>query len=304
MTDCAGRDGTIGVVRGVTGAPRMRTVNASIRLFRGRPLETATVLRATRDALSIAGVLLLIMTMRIGGYGFDFYAYWAVDPADPYALTGGLGTFHYIPPMIWLAAPLKLIPWPLAFWMWFGLLLLVLVWLARDWALAWLAFPPVVAELYHGNIHLLIAAALVLSLRFPVAYLFVSLTKVTTGLLGLWYVTRREWRNLAVAVGGTVIVAVVSFVLAPNQWVAWFGQISSEVNTAPNMIPIPLVVRLAVAALLIVYAARTGRTWILAPAVALSLPLLWFHGLAILVAITPLLRASRAQRAAIASDTV
>jgi hypothetical protein len=93
-------------------------------------------------------------------------------------------------------------------------------------------------------------------------------------------------------------------VIAPHQWVAWFAQISSEVNTAPNMIPIPLVVRLAVAALLIAYAARTGRAWILAPAVALSLPLLWFHGLAILVAITPLLRASRSEHSAIASDAV
>jgi hypothetical protein len=268
----------------------------TIRLFGRPPLESATVLRATRDALSIAGLLLLIMTMRIGGYGFDFYAYWAVDPADPYTLTGGLGTFHYIPPMIWLAAPLKLVSWPLAYWIWFGILLLVLVWLARDWALAWLAFPPVVAELYHGNIHLLIAAAVVLSLRHPAAYLFLALSKLSTGVTALWYLTRREWRNLAIAVGGTGIVVVVAFLIAPDQWHAWMAQVSAEVNTAPNLIQIPLALRLPVAAFLVVYAARTERPWIVAPAVALSLPLLWIHGLALLVAITPLLRASRGQQ--------
>ncbi len=68
---------------------------------------------------------------------------------------------------------------------------------------------------------------------------------------------------------------------------------TSEANHAPNLIAIPLAVRLPIAAVLVVYAARSDRPWILAPAVALSLPLLWVHGLAVLVAITPLLRASR-----------
>jgi hypothetical protein len=263
------------------------------RLLRGRPLEAATVLRATRDALSIVGVLLLVLTMRTSGPGYDFFAYWSVDPADPYAVKEGFGAFHYAPPLVWLVGPLKLVPWPLAYWIWFGVLLLVLVWLARDWALAWLAFPPVVSELYHGNIHLLIAAALVLSLRRPIAYLFIALSKVSPGITALWYLVRREWRSLAIAVGGAVAVVAVAFVIAPAPWIAWLGHISSESNSAPNLIPIPLAVRLPAAALLVVYAARTDRPWVLAPAVALSLPLLWIHGLAVLVAVTPLIRASR-----------
>jgi len=252
------------------------------------------VLRATRDALSVAGVLLLVLTMRGGGPGYDFFAYWSVDPADPYAVKEGFGAFHYAPPLVWLVGPLKLVPWPLAYWIWFGVLFAVLVWLARDWALAWLAFPPVVSELYHGNIHLLIAAALVLSLRHPIAYLFLALSKVSPGVTALWYAVRREWRNLAIALGGAGLVVAVAFVIAPGPWIAWLTHISSESNQAFNLLPIPLAVRLPLAALLVVYAARTDRAWILAPAVALSLPLLWVHGLAVLVAITPLLR----QRAA------
>ncbi len=296
-------------MRRVTGEPydaaRARSVHApsatpsplvsipTPRLFSGRPLETATVLRATRDALSIVGVLLLVLTMRISGPGYDFFAYWSVDPADPYAVKEGFGAFHYAPPLVWLVGPLKLVPWPLAYWMWFGVLVAVLVWLARDWALAWLAFPPVVSELYHGNIHLLIAAALVLSLRRPVAYWFLALAKVTPGVTALWYVVRREWRNLAIAVGGAGLVVAIAFVIAPDPWISWLGHISSDSNEAPNLLPIPVAVRLPIAALLVVYAARTERRWILAPAVVLSLPLLWFHGLAVLVAITPLVRAAR-----------
>ncbi len=248
------------------------------------------VRRALRDALSVAGLLLLVIAMRNGGPGYDFYAYWSVDPADPYAVKEGFGAFHYAPPLVWLVGPLKLIPWPLAYWIWFGVLFLVLVWLARDWALAWLAFPPVASELYHGNIHLLLAAALVLSLRRPIAYAFLALSKVSPGVTAIWYLVRREWRNLAIAVGGAAAVAAVSFVISPQPWLDWFTHISSESNSAPNLIPIPLLARLPFSVLLVVIAARTDRSWLLAPAVVLALPLLWVHGLAVLVAITPLRR--------------
>jgi hypothetical protein len=259
---------------------------------RYRPL----VVRALRDVLSIAGVVLLVMTMRVEGPGYDFYAYWSVDPADPYAVKEGFGAFHYAPPLVWLVGPLKFLPWPAAYWVWFGLLLAVLVWLARDWALAWLAFPPVASELFHGNVHLLIAAALILSLRQPVAYLFLVLSKVSPGCMALWWVVRREWRSLAIAVGVSFAVATVAVLLQPTAWAAWITHISSESNSAPNLIMIPLAVRLPIAAIVVVIAARLDRPWLLAPAVVLALPLLWYHGLAVLVAATPLLRHERAAR--------
>jgi uncharacterized protein YjeT (DUF2065 family) len=252
------------------------------------------VKRAVRDGLSIAGILVLIITMRSGGPGFDFFAYWFVDPADPYAIRNGLGetfgVFHYTPPLAWLAGPLKLVSWPLAYWIWFAILLAVLFWLARDWALAWLAFPPVASELYHGNIHLLIAAALVLSLRQPVAYLFLALSKVSPGVMALWWAARGEWRNFTLALGSAVVVVGIAFVLAPDAWSAWLTQVANVPTRAQNLVPVPLAIRLPVAAILVLVAARLDRPWILAPAVTLALPLLWAHGFAVLVAITPLLR--------------
>ena len=256
----------------------------------GRPV----VVRAVRDGLSIAGVLLLVVTFVVGGSpGFDFYAYWSVDPADPYAVKEGFGAFHYAPPLVWLAGPLKLLPWPMAYWLWFVVLFVVLVWLARDWALAWLAFPPVASELYHGNIHLLIAAALVLSLRWPVAYALLVLSKVAPGVTAIWWLVRREWRSLAIALGSAAVVVAVSFAISPGSWLSWVEHVSSETNEAFNLIPIPLLLRLPVAAMIAAYAAWSDRAWLLPVAAVLALPLLWVHGLAILVAVTPLYRARR-----------
>jgi len=252
--------------------------------------------RAIRDGLSIGGVLFLILTMLSGGAGYDFFAYWSVNPADPYTIKEGFGAFHYAPPLVWLVGPLKLVPWPAAYWLWFGLLFLVLVWLARDWALAWLAFPPVVLELYHGNIHLLIGAALVLMLRRPPAFLFLALSKVSPGIVALWWLVRREWRSLAIALGASAAVIALSFALAPALWWEYLTHISSEANHAPNLIPIPLALRLPFAAAIAVLAARLDRPWVLAPAIVLALPLLWIHGFAALVAITPLVRMERAAR--------
>lgn len=263
-------------------------IRGFISISSGRP----AVVRAIRDGLSIAGVLLLIVTFTAGGSpGYDFYAYWSVNPADPYAVKEGFGAFHYAPPLVWLVGPLKLMPWPFAYWVWFGVLFAVLVWLARDWSLAWLAFPPVSAELYHGNIHLLIGAALVLSMRWPVAYAFLVLTKVAPGVTALWWAVRREWRNLVIGGASAAAVVAVSFAINPGSWFAWIDHISSESNAAFNLIPIPLIVRLPFAAAVAIAAGLSNRSWLLPFAAVLALPLLWVHGLAVLVAVTPLYRA-------------
>ena len=68
-------------------------------------------------------------------------------------------------------------------------------------------------ELAGGNIHLLLAAAIVLGFRWPWTWSLVLLTKITPGIGLLWFVVRREWRNLTIALGGTAAIVAVSFVL-------------------------------------------------------------------------------------------
>ena len=92
-----------------------------------------------------------------------------------------------------------------------------LVWLGgRSVRVLWLlALPPVAFELYHGNVHLWIASAIVLGFRYPWTWAFVLLTKVTPGLGLVWFAARREWRSLAIALGVTAAIVAVSLVARP-----------------------------------------------------------------------------------------
>jgi hypothetical protein len=58
----------------------------------------------------------------------------------------------------------------------------------------------------------------------------------------------------------------------------------------PGSIPIPLAVRLPLAAAVIVYAARQGRTWLLPAGILLAMPVIWWGSLIILAAAVALRR--------------
>lgn len=270
----------------------MVTASTSLTLTARRLVDIAARNAAPlRLGLSVGGVILAVGLFVVAGSpGFDLYAYWNVDPADPYGSPQGFGAFHYSPAMAVAFLPLKLLPWPLAYWVWLGLMLGVLAWLGRRWTLAFLLFPPVVLELYEGNIHLLIAAALVLGLRRPAAWAFLLLTKITPGAAVLWSAVRREWPALAVTIGVTAVIVVVSFIATPDAWRSWAAHLSvAEAVATPNQLPIPLLVRLPLAALVIAWGALTDRPWTLAVGTTLALPVVWFHGLAVLAAIPALL---------------
>ena len=145
--------------------------------------------RAVRDGAVIAGLLFaaylfVIVAPVAGTMGFDAFAYWSVDASDPYQTgVGGLGAFNYTPPIAWLFGPFGALEWLTFLWLWLALLVGNVIWLGgRGVRVFWLlAFPPVALELYHGNIHLWIAAAIALGFRYPWTWGFVLLTKVTPG---------------------------------------------------------------------------------------------------------------------------
>src|SRR6185503_8499291 len=90
--------------------------------------------------------------------------------------------------------------------------------LGGRWAPFVLLFPATLAELYLGNVNLLIALAIVVGFRWPGAWAVVILTKITPGIALLWFAFRREWRSLAIALGATAGVTAVSFGLNPSWW--------------------------------------------------------------------------------------
>ncbi len=153
------------------------------------PAPRPALQRALRDGLVVAGLLFLAYLFAIiapvaGTVGFDAFAYWSVDASDPYqAGVGGLGAFNYTPPIAGCSIPVGALPWLTFLWLWLAALFGTVIWLGR-WSprVFWiLALPPVALELYHGNVHLLIAAAIVLGFRHPWTWAFVLLTKVTPG---------------------------------------------------------------------------------------------------------------------------
>ncbi len=193
------------------------------------------VRRALRDGAVIAGLLFfaylfVIVAPVAGTFGYDAFAYWSVNAADPYAVpVGGLGAFNYSPPIARLFGPFGSLEWLTFLWLWLALLIGNVVWLGRRGVrVVWLlAFPPVALELYHGNIHLWIAAAIALGFRYPWTWGFVLLTKVTPGIGLLWFAVRREWRALAIALGVTGAIVLVSVVLDAGLWREWIAFVTS-----------------------------------------------------------------------------
>jgi Glycosyltransferase family 87 len=258
-----------------------------------------TPARALRDGAVIAGLLFLaylfvIVAPVAGTFGYDAFAYWAVDPNAPYTVgVGGLGAFNYSPPIARLFGPFGLVSWDSFLWVWSALLIGNLIWLGgRGVRVFWLlALPPVALELYHGNVHLWIAAAIVLGFRYPWTWAFVLLTKVTPGIALVWFAVRREWRPFAIACGFTGVIVTISFLLEPQVWREWINFLASTPeggSVNQFQIPVPLWIRLPAALVIVVWGARTDRRWTVPLAATVALPVLWVSGFAICAACLPL----------------
>jgi hypothetical protein len=247
-------------------------------------------------------LLLLLSLLRLGQFGYDVYAYWSVDLEHLYAQTpqalAGFGAFHYAPAVAQLLAVFHVLPWWIFLWAWTALLIATLVWLGDRWTLLLLAFPPLILELYAGNINLLLAAAIALGFRYPAAWAFVLLTKVTPGVGVLWFAVRREWRQLAIALGATAAITLVSFALAPGLWGQWLGALTDLNGMADGGLPIPLLLRMPVAAAVVWWGARTDRPWTVPVAATIATPILWIGWpawLVVLLGVLPLLREAEAR---------
>jgi len=266
------------------------------------PLPAATSAlrrRAIRDGLIISGWLATIFILVVIPYagrsfGYDAYSYWSIDLDDVYGRTVAsnftLGAFRYAPPIALLFAPLGLLPWWLFLLLWEAVMVATVAWLGGRWTLILLALPPVALELYHGNVHLLMAAAIALGFRYPWTWSFVILTKVTPGIGLLWFAVRREWRSLVIALGFTAAISLATYVYAPQLWREWIDSIISNLNEPQfYSVPPPAPIRLPIAALVVIWGALTDRPWTVAVAATLGLPIIWPHGLVLLLAAVPFL---------------
>jgi len=248
----------------------------------------------------LARVLLVNGIEGAGGLGgIDAIAYWtaaghALHGEPLYAIAGfEFQTYQYPPVFAQVLAPAAMLPMPVFVWLWRGIELVGLRLATGGWARAGIAiliFPPVIAEIDAGNVHLIIAGVTALAMRGiagPVGPSF--LIKFST-----WPLAPLAWlhdrRGLLIGSAAGGLVAAVSIALAPGAWNEYLVFLTSHSLPADGykiLYSVPLVVRLVFAALVGLAAVRWIR---LAPvAVALPYPIVWFHALSTLAAVvTPL----------------
>lgn len=235
----------------------------------------------------------------------DAEAYWGFDLATLYqgVQLGDQDAFLYSPVVAWLFAPFSNVPYEVFYALLAAVNLAVLAWLLGiELAALSLFLVPVSNEVARGNIHLLLAAAIVVGFRYPASWAWVVLTKVSPGIGMLWFAFRREWRQLATALAVTAGIVLISFILDPDLWIRWFRMLASNVETTrPSVLEIPVLPRLVAAAGLLVIGAWRDRPAIVPVAAMLALPAIWVNSLAMLVAVIPLWR--RPDKTPVAEET-
>ncbi|MGH2483353.1 MAG: glycosyltransferase 87 family protein [Candidatus Limnocylindria bacterium] len=268
------------------------------------PRRRAKWWRAVRWGATVAGLAYLFasilglipFTLQLGvPPGLDTNAYWSANLDNLYSATqiGETGAYLYSPAFAQAFVPLRILPFEVVYALWLALCLGLLAWMRVLW---FVALPPVIAELYFGNVHVLYAAIIVAGFRLPGLWALPWLTKVTPGIGSLWFGFRREWRQLATALATTALIAAGSFVLAPDLWLDWLDSLVGNVGRPTGMRTdaIPLWARLAAATVVLAWGALTGRRWTIPVAVFLSAPTIWPGSVAVLAAaFSPLLGSSQ-----------
>lgn len=238
---------------------------------------------------------------RLWGTGQDARCYWQASLANPYLHSEWNDPIAYVysPAFLQLVTPLTALPWQAFMAAWTALLIGAAAFLTGPRLLAaGLLFPFTAMEIAGGNIHLLLAAAIVVGFRWPAAWALVLLTKITPGIALLWFAVRREWRPLAVAGGATLAIVAGSAITMPDAWPRWIEVVMANAGKCGTWasVPVPLWIRLPVAIVVVVWGARTDRPWTVPVGAMLALPALWYGGLSMLLAVILLRDDDRAGR--------
>ena len=241
----------------------------------------------------IAFFWLYLMNAQPGFEEVDAEAYWGISLDSLYVDVhlGDQDAFLYSPVAAYVFLPFSALPFAVFYGLLAAVNLAALVWiLGPPLAALSLFLVPVSNEVARGNIHLLIAVAILVGFRWAGTWSWPLLTKVTPGIGVLWFAIRREWRPFAWALGVTAGLCLVSFLLTPELWSRWFAMLAGSVTIVrPSAIEIPVLPRLAAAAGLLVVAAWRGWRPLVPVVAMLALPAIWVNSLSMLVAMIPLL---------------
>jgi hypothetical protein len=246
------------------------------------------------NGLIVAGamwVMIIMLAQRDSGAwvsGKDAISYWAPQLDALYAQANWttVGAYVYSPAFLQLVSPLQHLPWLAFMGVWTAMLMLAVRFLTGG-RLFVAGVLLAAGEIIGGNISLLLAVAIVVGFRWPAAWALILLTKVTPGIGLLWFAARGEWRNLSIALGATALVIAASAAIMPWAWPEWIDVLTNIAGRDGTWaaVPIPFLVRLPFAIVVVIWGARTDRRWTVPVACMLALPALWYGGLTMLLAI-------------------
>ncbi|KRE94621.1 hypothetical protein ASG76_09385 [Nocardioides sp. Soil774] len=242
--------------------------------------------------LAAVGLIETRVHLSLTGPGWDAWAYWDAWRGAMYdGSVGDSGQFLYSPAFAQAIWPLAQTTWPLFAWVFILLNAVGLAWLLKP-------LPPMLAvplwlagsqEVLSGNVFIPMAVVAVLGMPRSYLWAFVALTKITPCLGPIWFAARGEWRAVARAVAATVCLASASALLAPGLWLDWFAFLVDQARLSDTAVGYPFIpgpiFRLPVAVLLVVWAARPGRTWTLPVAMVIATPFIWNGSFTLLAAI-------------------
>src|SRR5438067_887398 len=270
-------------------------------------LSTPHRIRAARDGLWVGASITVLIKLAQLTVEFhpDAHAYWSVwQHGVVYsAAPEQWDAFLYSPAFAQALWPLTLLPWPLFFALWIGVIATIYVWLLAPLPLGWRVplFLLCLSDLTSGNVWAFYALVAVAGLRFPAAWAFPLLTKVTPGVGVVWFAVRREWRSLGIEISATAAIGLVSFALAPHLWSDWIRRLlhpdsfhNPHREDLHPLLHLPAAARLAVALPLsvavTVYAARRNRPHLLPVAMVVAAPVANLAALGVLLAIPRIAR--------------
>jgi hypothetical protein len=269
--------------------------------------DPAAILRLVSVAMTGLGIVLAILfwlQFQQTGTPVDAHWYWAADPNNLYPhpeLAEGNG-YNYSPAFEIVVGWGRHLSFEAFVGIWRIILFATLIWLAGPFTLFVLLLVPVASELNAGNIQILLAGAVVAGFRWPGAWAFVLLTKVTPGIGLLWFALRREWRALAIAGTVTLAIAVFSFVGEPQRWFDWFHLMTGSPAPAPPPYDWSFWQRLPIALAFVALGAWRGWRWTVPVAATYALPVFYIISPAMFVGVLPFVRTAGARHLLDAAD--
>jgi hypothetical protein len=217
----------------------------------------------------------------------DTYSFWAID-STPYTWETNL-EYRYSPAFLWVIYPLQALPWEAFLAVWTAAHVAGLIWLRAGWILI---VPGLNDDVLRGNISTFLAVFAVLAIQRSAAWWAPALlTKITPAVGLLWHAVRGEWRSVLTCIGVTAGIVAVGVVFAPDLWKAWLDTLLAGDSTYEIGHPLgPLPLRVAIAAAVVAFGARTSRAWLVPVAMFLAVPGLWAFNWGLLAAVPRLFR--------------